>query len=57
MENMLSTVFGLAVAFFVAAVVWITLIAGLYQLVRDGIRQVRLAPRGSRRLAQSQHIS
>jgi hypothetical protein len=52
LQNMLSIVFGLAVTFFVPGVVWITLVAGLYQLLRDGIRHVRMAPRGSRRLAQ-----
>jgi hypothetical protein len=38
----------------VCAVVWITLTAGLYQLVRDKLRHVHLMQRRPRRLLQSQ---
>jgi len=48
LQSVLFTVFGLVVTFFVPAIVWITLMAGLYQLVRDGIRRLRVAPRRSR---------
>jgi hypothetical protein len=53
-QHAVSIVFGLAVTFLVPAIVWTTLAAGLYQLVRDRIHRIRLAPRGSRSLAQSQ---
>jgi len=47
--NSLSNVAGLAVTLFVSITVWLTLLAGLYQLIRDEIRQVQVMPR---RLAQ-----
>ena len=52
LQNILSTVFGLAITYLVPAVVWVTLIAGLYQLVRDEIRQIHVVPRRLRRLVQ-----
>ena len=59
-QTVLSNVFGLAITVFVPAVVWTTLIAGLYQFVRDGIRRVRVVPQRSQRLAResgsSQHV-
>ncbi len=42
LENITSDVFGLVVTLFVTAVVWVVLIGGLYQLVRDRIRQIRI---------------
>jgi sensor domain CHASE-containing protein len=38
-ENMLSIAFGLAVSVLVSVLVWTTLIAGLYQLLREQFRQ------------------
>lgn len=59
LQTVLSTVFGLVITVFVPAVVWTTLIVGLYQFVRDSIRRVRVVPRHSQRLAResgsSQH--
>ena len=52
LQDVLSTVFGMAVTFFISAIVWITLVVGLYDLVRDKIRQIRVAPRRSQRLVQ-----
>ena len=52
LQDILSTISGLAITFFVPAVVWITLSAGVYQLVRDGVRRIRLASQSSQRLAQ-----
>lgn len=45
MGNWLSDTFGLVVVLFVPAVVWTTLLVGLYQLVREEIRQVHIPPR------------
>jgi hypothetical protein len=56
-QHILSIIFGLAVTILVPVVVWTTLAAGLYQLARDRIRRIRLAPRGSRGLAQSRQAS
>ena len=47
-QNTLSTIFELAVTFLVPAVVWLKLIAGLYQLIRDRIHQLHLSPRRMR---------
>jgi len=38
----ISNVFSLAVTFLVPAAVWVLLIAGLYQLVRDEIHHAHL---------------
>jgi hypothetical protein len=38
---MLSTVLGYGVALFVSTTVWLTLGAGVYQLVRDGVTRMR----------------
>ena len=46
----LSTISETAMTFLVPAIVWTTLAAGLYDLVRDALRRVRLMPR--RRLVQ-----
>ena len=51
-QNILVTIFVLAVTFFVPAVVWITVVAGLFQLVYDGVRQLEGVLSGSRRLSQ-----
>lgn len=45
LPNALSDVAGLAVTLFVSITVWLTLLAGLYQLIRDEIRQVQVMPR------------
>ena len=50
MGSMLSDIFGLVVTLFVPAVVWTTLAAGLYQLVREEVRQIHVTPRRSQRL-------
>jgi ABC-type long-subunit fatty acid transport system fused permease/ATPase subunit len=52
MGSLLSDVFGLVIAFFVSAIVWATLAAGLYQLVRKEVRQFRVMPQRPRRLKQ-----
>jgi sensor domain CHASE-containing protein len=44
-ENMLSIAFGLAVSVLVSALVWTTLMAGLYQLLREQIRQAAMSVR------------
>ncbi len=41
MENSLFDTVGLIVALFVSVVVWGTLIAGLYQIVREEVHQAR----------------
>ena len=51
-QNILVTIFVLVVTFFVPTVVWITLIAGLFQLVYDGVRRLEGMLTGWRRLAQ-----
>jgi hypothetical protein len=52
MGTMIPALCRWAILFFVPAVVWITLAAGVYQLVRDRVRRLGLAPRGSNVLAQ-----
>lgn len=49
--NSISDVFGLVVTLFVSGVVWVVLLAGSYQLVRDKIRQIHTTPRRPRRFA------
>ena len=39
MENILSIAFGLTVSVLVSVLVWTTLMAGLYQLLREQIHQ------------------
>jgi hypothetical protein len=57
-SRLLSDGFGLAVTFLVPAAVWITLAVGLFQFVREEVRQVRVAPRRSQRLERySQRVS
>lgn len=50
-QDMLTTAFRLAVTLLVPAVVWTTLVAGLYQLVRDEVSRVRVR-RSSHTLAR-----
>lgn len=45
MGNFVSTVFGPIVTYLVIGLVWSTLVIGLFQLVRETLRQVRVAPR------------
>jgi hypothetical protein len=52
MQNILVTISMLAITFFVPAVVWATLIAGLLQLVHNGVRRLGGVLPSSRRLAQ-----
>jgi len=47
-HNVLAATLGLAITFLVSSVVWITLLAGLYQLVRDQIRRVHTVRPSSR---------
>ena len=47
----------MSLTYLVCAVVWFTLMAGLYQLVRDKLRRTRLVQRRSRRLVQTRQIS
>jgi len=42
-EGTVALVIGIAVVLFVPALVWATVIAGLVQIVRDKIRETRLA--------------
>ena len=53
LQNVLSVASELIVTVFVAAVVWTTVMAGLYQLIRDGIRHVYVA---SQRSAQERYV-
>ncbi|RLC65735.1 MAG: hypothetical protein DRI48_06330 [Chloroflexi bacterium] len=53
-QNVLVAVFRLAITFIVPAVVWTTLAAGLYQLVRDNISRFHAALLGRREPAHSQ---
>ena len=41
-EGIVALVIGLPVVLFVPALVWATVIAGMYQIVRDKIRETRL---------------
>ena len=52
LPGILSFVFESMVVFFVPAIVWTVLIAGCYQLVRDQIRRLFLAPQSTQELAQ-----
>lgn len=45
MGNLVTTVFGPAVTYLVIALVWSTLVIGLFQLVRETLRRIRVAPR------------
>ena len=47
-HNVLAAACGLAITFVVSGMVWATLMAGLYQLVRDQIRRVRTVRPSSR---------
>ena len=43
MEGTAALVIGIAVALFVPALVWVTVIAGLYKIVRNRVRETRPA--------------
>lgn len=45
MGNFVTTVFGPAMTYLVIALVWSTLVIGLFQLVRETLRRIRVAPR------------
>jgi hypothetical protein len=51
-QDILVSVFGLAVTFLVPTIVWVTLGAGLLQLIRKGIHQLRVVLPVARSLAQ-----
>lgn len=51
-QNIVVTIFRLGVTFLVPAVVWVTLMAGLLQLVLGGIRRLGIALPRSQRFAQ-----
>ena len=51
-QGIVVTAFEWSVAFVVPAVVWITLAAGLFQLVRRGVRRVGAAVPNSQSLAR-----
>ena len=53
LHGSLFTVLQLGLTYSVCTVVWITLMAGLYQLVRDKLRHTHLIQRRPRRLLQS----
>ena len=56
-QNLLIYISELAVTYFVPAVVWFVLMAGIGQLVRKKIRQARLVPRRFRRLVRKGAVS
>jgi threonine/homoserine/homoserine lactone efflux protein len=49
--------FQLGLTYLVCAVVWITLTAGLYQLVRNRLRRTHIAQRRAQRLVHSRQVS
>ena len=51
-QNMVVTISTLGVTFLVPAIVWVTLIAGLFQLVFGGIRRLGIALPGTQRFAR-----
>lgn len=51
-EGTVALVIGIAVVLFVPALVWATVIVGLYQIVRDKVRETRLAKVGPAQEAQ-----
>ena len=51
-HSMVVSISRLGVAFLVPAVVWVTLIAGVLQLVFGGIRRLGIALPGTQRFAQ-----
>jgi len=51
-QNILVTTFVFAVTFFVPTVVWITLMAGLFQLISRSIHRAGHGLSGSHKLAQ-----
>ena len=53
LQNELSAAFELIVTVIVAAVVWCTVVAGLYQFLREWIHQIYLV---AQRLAQKRYI-
>jgi hypothetical protein len=52
MQNILVNAFGFAVKFLVPAVVWITLIAGLYQLISGRVHRALDGLSGARKLTR-----
>ena len=50
-QNMLVTLFAWGITFIVPAIVWLTLVAGLLQLVFSGIRRSGIVLPGTQRFA------
>jgi len=48
-QQLLTIAIGPAVTLFISAIVWITLVAGLFQLVGEGINRLRVELLESRR--------
>lgn len=57
LHESLLVVFRLGFTYLVCGVVWLTLMAGLYQFVRDKLRQAYRARQRSHRLVQSRQVS
>jgi len=55
--GIVAVVSGLAVVFFVPALVWAMVIAGLRQIVRDKIRETRSTPMGPAQEVQQPTMS
>ena len=51
-HNLLINLSEMAITYFVPAVVWVVLMAGIGQLIREKIRQTRLVRRRFRRLVR-----
>jgi uncharacterized membrane protein len=56
LHESLFTLLQLGLTYLVCAVVWLTLVAGFYQLVRDKLRWNHSTWRKLRRLAQSRQL-
>ena len=54
LQNLLPVALELIVTVFVATLVWTTMMAGLYQLIRDGIRHVHVASQGAAQMTYVQ---
>jgi hypothetical protein len=53
----LFAILQIGLTYAVCAVVWITLVAGLYQLMRDKLRHIHLVQKRPRRLLHSQRVN
>lgn len=57
LQGSLFTILQLGLTFSVCAVVWITLMAGLYQLVRDKLHPTHLMHKRPRQLLHGQQVN